>query len=113
MRNDRLAIARFMIDSLAPVVKASGVVQPATATQPHHWSLERHNLLLVLTENALLKPDDKSTSSLLDIWLVNGRKVFSTSWEPQRPWKPPVITRLQTGDWMAAVGYPRGRSVDK
>jgi hypothetical protein len=104
-RHDRLAIARFVIDNLAPIVKDSGIAHGAAATQPSCRTLELHELRVMLAQNVLLATDDESTSNLLDIRAASGNKVFSTSWQPLRPWVPPRIICFRSGAWLAVLGY--------
>lgn len=101
----RLEFARFAIDTIAPRVRAEGVYQPATAHAPGYWTLEENGLLILLAGNALLLPTDRSTASLLDIWPVQQRKIFSVSWHPAQPWLPPRVACLRRGDWMARLGF--------
>jgi hypothetical protein len=36
---------------------------------------------------------------------AGGKKLFSVSWEPQRPFVPPRVVCFLHEDWMAALGF--------
>ena len=104
----RLVIARYAIQNIAPEVRRIGSHSPAQAAQPSIWQLTVNTLQILLAENVLLLPMDVSTWNLLDIWPLDtegkpGRKVFSVSWQPQRPWIPPWIACFHRGEWIAKL----------
>ena len=49
--------------------------------------------------NVLLGPEDPALSSLMDVWLRGGERVFSASWFPSRIWLPPRVVLCKFGDW--------------
>ena len=102
----KLKFARFAIQTLAPEVQKSGVHHGAQPTRPSHWVLERDGLIILFTQNVLLAPTEASTSNVIDIFpAAAGEKLFSVSWEPQRPFIPPEVICFRRGDWMAALGF--------
>jgi ribosomal protein S16 len=102
----KLAFANFAIERLAPEVRRAGTYQPAHATQPSYFELVKDRLQIRLTQGALLLPTDRTVSNLVDIWpTARGGKLFSASWEPERPWIPPRVVRLQYGGWMEVLGF--------
>jgi hypothetical protein len=101
---EKLLIARRLIDSIAPEVRARGFHQPAHPSRPSTWTHERDGLTLILAENVLLFPEGSDTVSHLDIWPIGGRKVFSVAWVPTKPWLPPDISCCKAGAWLERLG---------
>jgi hypothetical protein len=101
---EKLVIARAVIRSIAPEVRARGWHQPANAHRPSTWSYERNGLSLSLSENVLLLPEDPDVFSLLDVWPIGARKVFSVAWQPGKPWLPPNVSCCKQGDWLRRLG---------
>jgi len=95
---EKLEIANRAIATLPPLIRANGVLSPATALAPGNWAMMRESWQLGLSDNVLLSPIDEAVSSLMDIWDPAG-KVFSASWMPGRPWVPPRIVKCTAGDW--------------
>lgn len=103
-RADKLAIAKAAIEKFEPAIRASGTLRPVQALQPGWWELKAWGFQFALTENVLRKSDDKSLSTVLDIWpSPSGQKLLSVSWEPTRPWQPLHISTFKEGDWMNLV----------
>jgi hypothetical protein len=100
---EKLELARWMREALAPAIRAKGEYQAAGVSGPAHWRLETPELIVIYAEGALLRPDDRSLSSVLDIWTNPGRKVVSLSWENDRPWQPVSIVRMATGSWLQSL----------
>jgi hypothetical protein len=100
---EKLELALWMREAAVPVVRAKGRHHAAGACSPEHWRLETSELILVCTEGALLSPDDRSLSSLLDIWMSQGKKVVSLSWQSDRPWQPVDVVRLAPGPWLESL----------
>ena len=97
---DKLAIAKAAIEILAPLARSTGKYHPAGALEPAHWALDKEGCHISLAEKVLLSPVDSSLSCLLDVWPAKERKVFSVSWEPDRPWVPPRVVCCKRGDWI-------------
>jgi hypothetical protein len=97
---EKLRIARRLIGSVAPEVRRRGWHQPAHPSRPSMWTHERDGLTLILAENVLLFPEGSDTFSLLDIWPIAGRKVFSAAWKPSKPWFPPDVSCCKPGAWL-------------
>lgn len=103
-RADKFAIAKAAIERFEPAIRASGTLHPVQAIRPASWELNAWGFLFMLTENVLRKSDDKSLSTILDIWpSPSGLKQLSVSWEPTRPWQPLHISTFKEGDWMNLV----------
>jgi len=102
-RHDRLKLARFAIELIAPFVKSKGKYHPAQPNMPAYWLLDWQGLQLLLAEQALLSPEDAALSSLLDVYVVGQRKVLSVRWQPSQPWMPPTVVSFKAGDWMSVV----------
>jgi len=100
---EKLRIARALIESIAPEVRVRGFHQRAHPSRPSMWTHERDGLTLVLAENVLLFPEGSDTFSLLDIWPIGGRKVFSAAWIPTKPWVPPDISCCKPGAWLESL----------
>lgn len=99
-RPDKLTIARRAIDELAPLVKAAGQHHPAEPDGPSRWELEWRGLQVLLSGRALVRPDDSSLTSIIDIWQGSGPKVLSVNWQPSRPWVPPEVATFRSGAWV-------------
>lgn len=95
----RLELARFIMKAVRPEVKSEGAYKPASPSSPGAWHLTRGDVEIMVTENALLSPDDPTLSSVVDVW-SNGRKVFSARWLPNQPWIPPTIVVARRGEWV-------------
>lgn len=106
-RRHRLEIANWAIRTLPPRVVARGNYLPNTAAnQPAHWEWNTGDFLILFADGILLSSDDQSTSKVLDVWArPNGPKLMSISWPPSRPWMPPRIASLHTGDWLERLGW--------
>jgi hypothetical protein len=100
---EKLELAHWMREALAPVIRTKGEHQAAGVSGPAHWRLETQELIVIYAEGALLRPDDRSLSSVLDIWTKPGKKVVSLSWENDRPWQPVGIVRMATGPWLQSL----------
>lgn len=100
---DRLKIARFAVDSIAPFVRASGQRHLPGPNMSGHWLLVWQDLQFILTEQVLLWPEDASLSSVIDVWDIHRHKVLSVRWQPSRPWLPPTVVNFKAGDWVAVV----------
>jgi hypothetical protein len=100
-QSQKLELALWAKDTLVPVLRAKGDHHPAGAEGPTRWRLATPGLRLVYTEGALLSPDDRSLSCLLDFWAEKHKKVVALSWEEARPWHPIRIVRLVKGPWLA------------
>jgi hypothetical protein len=96
---EKLELALWVRDTLVPLLRAKGEHHPAGAEGPTHWLLDTPELRLVYSEGALLSPDDRSLSCLLDVWVDRRKKVLSLSWEADRPWQPVRIALLARGPW--------------
>lgn len=112
---DNVAFAQFAKKSLAPEIRAAGVHHPATPKCPSHWEYRRRNVLLVLSENVLLLPTDRSTAHVLDAWPLSKRgalrrKILSVSWLPEEPWLPPHIAKLSLRECLEALFPEEGES---
>ena len=101
---EKLLIARALIKSIAPEIRARGWHQPAYARRPSMWTYERDGLSLTLAENVLLFAEESDTFTLLDVWPIAGRKVFSVAWQPAKPWIPPDVSCCKAGDWLRRLG---------
>ena len=104
MKTERLALANQLIGILVPRVKMHGIRVAARGASPGYWTLEANGIIVSLAENVLLLPSDPTTSSLLDIWPIGQRKVFSARWQPARPWIPAEVVCLRPGGWLAQFG---------
>lgn len=102
---DRLELARFLIERVAPEVRAKGVFQRASAMQPGCLTYHSHELQFVFTENVLIRPNEGVTSCSLDVWPDGAGKVFSMVWKPERPWLPPEIVSCKPGPWIERLGF--------
>ncbi len=100
----RLDIARYLIETMPPVIKAQGAKKALLAPAPAPWLLNLDQGSLSLAEDAILNPDDPSVYTLLDIWSDRG-KVFLCCWVPEKPWIPPSIISLKRGPWLQSIGY--------
>lgn len=101
----RLEIVRWAIATLPPLVESAGTYHPADSRTPASWRLNDKGCQIILTINVLCDPVDPDLSSLLDVWQDVGGKVLSVSWCPNRPWAPPYVGRLSSGDWMYRLGW--------
>jgi hypothetical protein len=104
--DEKLAIARVMVEKVAPLVRERGKHEPAGPTHPSTWELELAGLLVLYAENALLYPDDDDASNHIDIWPIGERKAFSASWKPDKPWLPPRVALCKGGDWLKMLCTP-------
>lgn len=102
-RHDRLKVARFAVDFIAPFVRASGQRHQPRPNMPGHWLLVWQGLQFIHAEQVLLLPEDASLSSLIDVWDIHRHKVLSVCWHPSQPWLPPTVVNFKAGDWMAVV----------
>jgi hypothetical protein len=100
-----LEIARWAIATLPSRVKGSGAYVPATAVAPSFWGYDENGCSLLLSENALRRPTDAAVSTILDIWVEGGAKVFALSWVECTPWMPPNIGLFKAGDWLYRLGW--------
>lgn len=107
-RTNRLAMARWAVQDLAPQVKAHGEYHPATPIAPSYWAWKMANIGLALIERVLPHPEAKELENVVDVWagLLHQRKVLSVSWAPDAPWIPPVVRNFKAGDWLQELGYP-------
>jgi hypothetical protein len=99
----KLEITSKLIALLVPEVKANGDYLFAGPGCPSRWHLDRDGLVVSLSSNVLLSPEDPCLSSLLDIWYEQ-MKVFSACWVPDKPWIPPDVIRLKRGPWLPRLG---------
>jgi hypothetical protein len=105
---EKLLVARAMIASVAPEVRALGWHQPAHWSRPNTWTFERDGLTLVYTENALIYGDNADAFHLIDVWPIGRPKVFSAHWSPTKPWLPPQVVACKSGEWMKLLGVAPG-----
>jgi len=106
-RTDRLAIARWAIETLPSKVKANGQFHPADPTQPKHWIWSTGGLTTCLAEGVLQAPGDAALCDMLDVWQEGKGKVLAVAWSPAQPWMPPRLSALKASDWMEALGWQR------
>lgn len=99
-QGEKLELGFWARHTLVPMLRAKGEHHPAGAEGPTHWRLDTPELKIAYTEGALLSPDDRSLSNLLDVWTEKDKKVVSLSWEKERPWQPVQIVRLVRGPWL-------------
>lgn len=99
---EKLELAKWMKEVVVPMVRAKGEHHAAEAFSPANWQMKTFELMLIYAEGALRSPDDRSPSSLLDIWSSN-KKVASLSWQPDRPWQPVNVVRLTPGTWLESL----------
>jgi hypothetical protein len=92
-----------MRETVVPMVRAKGEHHAAEALSPANWQMKASELILIYAEGALMRPDDRSPSSLLDVWAGQGKKVVSLSWQPDRPWQPVDVVRLTSGPWLESL----------
>jgi len=104
-RIPRLVIARWAMETLPTMVTGAGVYEAGSLLRPAFWSLDVGGCKLVLTQSVLLLPVDPALSTLLDVWLDVGGKVLSISWFPEKPWIPPRVVALKSGDWLYRLGW--------
>lgn len=97
--NSRLEFAQWTIDKVVPLVRARGEHLPAGVNGPTRWRLDTCGLTIVVAWNALLAPNDRNASCLVDVWPTTRPKVLSIRWEPERPWQPPRVIRHVQGEW--------------
>lgn len=93
-RHNRQYIATLAIETLAPLTRESGELCPGNGIQPSYRYLTVRGLQVSLVENVLLLPTQESLKTVLDIWPVGGRKVFSASWDPLK------ISCFHAGEWI-------------
>ena len=86
----RLELARFIVEAVRPEVKSEGAYEPASSSKPGAWYLTCGEVEIMVTENALLSPDDPALSSVVDVW-SSGCQVFSARWLPNQPWILPTM----------------------
>lgn len=100
---DKIQLAQWAMERVVPLVRAHGQYHPAGMQGPAHWHLQTDGLMMVHAVHVLLRPTDRSLSSTLDIWATPGPKVFTMSWEDDRPWQPPQVGRIVVGPWRQAL----------
>jgi hypothetical protein len=108
-RHNRQYIATLAIETLAPLTRKSGELCPGNGIQPSYRCLTLRGLQVILVENVLLLPTQESLKTVLDIWPVGGRKVFSANWDPLE------INCFHAGEWIdvlieMAIGQGRGKT---
>ena len=102
---NRLRVVNLIIAKLVPELQLRGIYHAAGPTFPAHWMLTDYGLVMNFAEGVLLSPIEPALSSLLDIWPESGgRKFFSVSWYPSRPWYPRRVVVFNPGPWTQMLG---------
>jgi hypothetical protein len=113
MRIDRLDFARQAMAILPGRVKGHGTYHSTTPHCPGHWIWSDGELEYLYTEGVLLLPHDLELSALLDVLASGMGKVLSIGWQPKRPWVPPRVTCLKSGEWITLTGLKPRASVKR
>jgi hypothetical protein len=105
--SDRLGLARALIEAYVPLIAERGAHTAATATVPAFSDYQVGEVEMRLTTDVLLRLNDEATSSLLDVWEADFKRLFSVSWMPLCPWIPPDVTVCRAGPWLEVLGLER------